>query len=77
MEEMLKATLVALADACNYSLHAHPPEEAVLHKLPTHLRGDARKALKKLVRLGFAQKHPTKGSMTYNITQRGILEAQQ
>lgn len=77
MENILRATLVALAEACNYSPHAHVPEEAVLHRFPTHLRGDASKALKKLVRTGCAQKHPTRGSMTYNITQEGLREAQQ
>jgi len=66
------ATLHALADACNYSLGAHVPEQAVTRKFPTHLRGDAKKALKKLQRKGYCIQHPTGRNMTWQLTSAGL-----
>jgi hypothetical protein len=66
------ATLVALAQVCNFDLKAHPPLEHVCRKFPTHLRGDAKKNLDRLRRKGLCQKHPTGGSTTWNITKPGI-----
>ncbi len=69
------ATLKALADACNYSLHAHVPTEAVTCKMKKHLRGDMKKALKELARLGYCLKHPTGGSTTWSLTPEGLNTA--
>jgi hypothetical protein len=66
------ATLVALANVCNFDLSAHPPLEHICRKFPTHLRGDTKKNLDKLRRKGYCQKHPTGGSTTWNITQKGV-----
>jgi hypothetical protein len=66
------ATLRALVEACNFSPKAHPPEEAVLHKFPKHLRGDASTTLDQLRRIGLCQKHPTRGGNTWNITNDGL-----
>jgi len=43
---MEQATLRALADACNYSLHAHVPTEAVTCRVAKNLRGEVKHALK-------------------------------
>lgn len=71
-----RTALNALADACDFSINAHPPEEFILRKVPTHLRGDIRKALCQLRKIGLAQKHPTRGSTTWNITGDGLRLAQ-
>lgn len=70
------ATLKALADACNYSLSAHVPKEAVTSKFRTHLRGDVKKCLKKLRTKGFCRAHPTGGSTTYELTINGLRASQ-
>jgi hypothetical protein len=72
---MEQAALKALADACDYSLHAHVPTEAVTCKVKKHLRGDMKEALKKLVRLGFCIKHPTGRSTTWSLTPEGLAAA--
>ena len=70
-----KAALQALADACNYSLSAHVPIEAVTRRFPSHLRGDAKKALDKLRRKGFCFEHPTGRNRTWQLTQAGLTMA--
>jgi len=72
-----KTALVALAHECEWSLSAHPPEESVIRNVPTHLRGDVRKALNQLRRIGLVQKHPTGRNVTWNITQAGLTLARQ
>lgn len=69
------ATIKALAEACNYSPHAHPPEHAILRRFPTNLHGDVRKSLKKLYKKNLCFKHPTGSETTYNITKEGITLA--
>ena len=71
--EIEKATLIALADTCNYSIHAHVAEQFILSRLPSHLRGNAKKCLKKLHnKWRLCKKQPTKGNTTYYITIEGI-----
>lgn len=72
LSEIERATLQALADACNYSLSAHVPVEAVTRKFPTHLRGDAKKALKKLRSKGYCFEHPTGRNRTWQLTPNGL-----
>lgn len=69
------ATIKALAEACNDSLHAHPPEHAILKRFPTHLHGDVRKSLKKLHRKNLCIKHPTGGETTYYINKESLTLA--
>jgi hypothetical protein len=70
-----QAALKALADACFYSLSAHVPQEAVTSRVPKYLRGDIKKALKKLRAKGFCHEHPTRGSTTWQLTPAGLQEA--
>jgi hypothetical protein len=72
-----RAALNALAEACDFSYSCHPPEHAILCKAPKHLRGDIRKGLDKLRRKGLAQKHPTRGGITWNLTKDGLRRSQQ
>lgn len=66
------AVLLALAEACNYSEHAHPPIQAIERRFKPHLRGDVKRNLKRLCSKGYASKHPTGGETTYNITSEGL-----
>lgn len=66
-----KATLLALYRVCDASLDAHPPIEAIESKFKRHERHVPKKAIKALCRLGLANKHPTGGAMTYNLTREG------
>ena len=75
LSAMEQATLKALADACDYSLHAHVPTEAVTCRMAKHLRGDMKKALKTLSRLGYCIKHPTGGNTTWSLTLDGLTLA--
>ncbi len=78
LSEIDKATLRALADACNFSLGAHAAEGLIMKRLSPIIRstGDGTKSLKKLHKLRLCYKHPTRGEMTYNITQDGLRIAQ-
>jgi hypothetical protein len=72
---MEQATLKALADACNYSLRAHVPTEAVTCRVAKNLRGEAKHALKELRKKGLCLKHPTGGSTTWQLTPEGLTIA--
>jgi len=71
LSEIEQATLQALADACNYSLRAHVPEQAVTRNFPTHLRGDAKRALRDLRRKGYCVEHPAGKNRTWQLTRKG------
>ena len=75
LPDIEQATLQALADACNYSLSAHVPVEAVTRRFRTHLRGDAKKALKKLRSKGYCFEHPTGRKRTWQLTPKGLAVA--
>lgn len=66
------ATLVALYEETGKSSHTHIPRQAVQAHFRKDLRGYARQALNKLVRKGYASKHPKGRQMVYGITVEGI-----
>ena len=72
LKQMEQATLQALGDACNYSLSAHVPIEAVTRRFRSNLRGDAKKALRNLKRKGLCQEHPTGRNITWQLTRNGL-----
>lgn len=43
LNSLAKAVLIAVANACNYSIKAHVPEGAITRKFPSHLQGDVKK----------------------------------
>lgn len=61
-----RAVLRALSDACDCSIGAHVPREAVARKLQPNLRGEVKKQLKKLRAKGYCNEHPTGGNMATN-----------
>jgi Mn-dependent DtxR family transcriptional regulator len=70
MRRIEKAVLQSICAATKISKHAHVPEHAFIKKFPGSER-EARKALKKLISQGYAQMHPTRGEMTYELTDAG------
>ena len=71
-DAMIRAAIMALYDACGDSTNNHVPEEAVVRRVRSDMRGDMKDALKVLIKNQYAQRHPTGGTMTYNITQKGL-----
>jgi hypothetical protein len=71
----LAATLMALAECCDYSLDAHVPVEFVRKKMPPYLEGEVNKLLRKLRAQQYAQQHPTRGPVTWQLTRLGLNEA--
>lgn len=69
-----QAVLRALADACDCSLGAHVPKEAVARRIAPNLRGEVKKQLKKLRAKGCCVEHPTRGSTTWQLTMFGLDE---
>ena len=67
------AVLVALWEACNGSIHAHVPEQAVISRFKPHFRGLARKTLRKLARRPerYVLRHKNRET-SYSITMMGI-----
>lgn len=65
------ATLKALYVVADGSLSAHPPIEAIQGKFKKDKRHLAKKAVKILCRLGYANPHPTRGGITYELTPMG------
>ena len=68
--------LLALARATKYSLKAHVPRHAVLSRYVPKDKGKVKKALERIVRTGFATKHPTRGEMTFHLTRLGLTIVQ-
>ncbi len=75
LNEVHKAALLTLADACNWSLHAHVPIETVTRKVASHLRGDMKKAIRHLSKKGYCLPHPTGGTITWELTRMGLQTA--
>jgi hypothetical protein len=69
-----QAVLRALIDACDCSLSAHVPKEAVAKKMAPNLRGEVKKQLKKLRAKGYCYEHPTGGNTTWQLTLAGLSE---
>lgn len=63
------AVLIICCDVCDNSLNCHVSREKITKKI--QLKKPI-KILKTLISSGFIVKHPTRGSMTYAITKRGI-----
>lgn len=70
-----RKALCVLAKVSNRSLKAHVSKHLFYLGYPSRDRGEAKKALRRVVRLGFAMRHPTAGGMTYQLTRRGLILA--
>lgn len=64
--EVLRRTCVEL----HLSKAMHLPEQAITKRFPGAEK-EARKALKKLIAKGYIGPHPTRGGMTYQLTESG------
>ncbi len=69
----LLAVFMAIVDATDSAKSAHVPREAILKKVGRELgdKTNPQKCLDKLVSKGYVRPHPTKGSMTYELTDCG------
>lgn len=65
--------MLALARVTNLSLNAHVPKHLFFLGYHSKDRRQAKKALRRIVKLGLAAKHPTAGEMTYQLTKRGLI----
>ena len=81
-----KAVLGTLCDCCasvdrsgkyHISIGMHVAPEYVQRKLKTQYRNKVKTALDYLCAKGLAQQHPTGGSMTYHLTNKGLEVAHQ
>jgi hypothetical protein len=70
-----QAILKALADACNWSLGAHVPVEAVAKRVQQNLRGEVKKTLRKLRAKGYCFEHPARRHTTWQLTSFGLVTA--
>jgi hypothetical protein len=65
---------MAMYQEIGLSINAHIPLTSIQRHFPKHLRGLCKTALKELSRLGLVRKHPTSGSLTYSLTDKGITK---
>jgi len=72
LNEIQKASLIAMHQEIGFSTNAHIPLTSIQRHFPKHLRGFCKGALKELVKLGLVQKHPTGGTITFSLTNRGV-----
>lgn len=76
-DRFAKSVLIAVAEECDYSTGKHVPEGAITRHFKSHLRGEVKNKLKKLVKTPYIVKHPTGRNDTFNITQDGLTKAQE
>lgn len=70
VEEM--AALQALGAACNYSLSAHVPIQAIRANFRINVRRGVQKYLDKIRAKGLCAKHPTGRNTTWQLTRFGL-----
>jgi len=71
------AILMAFHQEVGLSTNAHIPLTSVQRHFPKHARGFCRKAIKKVIKKGLVNKHPTSGSLTYSLTPEGVNHIKQ
>jgi predicted transcriptional regulator len=74
LDELQKATMVAIYKEVGLSTNAHVPFTSIQRHFRRDLRGFCKDAMKDLIKIGLVNRHPTGGSMTYSLTPEGISE---
>jgi len=69
--EFDRAVLLSICRACKMSKSAHVPEKAFARR-HTEAGREVKKALRKLISLGYVLMHPTRGEMTYALSKDGV-----
>jgi Mn-dependent DtxR family transcriptional regulator len=77
LQQVEKAALIALYNICKGSPRCHVPLEAIQSKFKKDQRHKAKKAIRSLYSLGLINKHPTRGGMTYQLTETGKKYAEE
>jgi Mn-dependent DtxR family transcriptional regulator len=65
------AVLISICKATKTSKSAHVPERSFARRIPNEGRL-VKKALRELIREGYVSMHPTRGEMTYELTNEGL-----
>lgn len=65
-----EAVLLRICRKTSMSMHNHMPAEAFKRGFPGK-EDRAQDSIEKLIKLGYVQRHPTRGGMTYQITRAG------
>jgi Mn-dependent DtxR family transcriptional regulator len=63
--------LINICKATKTSKSAHVPERSFARRIPNEGRL-VKKALRELIREGYVSMHPTRGEMTYELTNDGL-----
>jgi Mn-dependent DtxR family transcriptional regulator len=63
--------LVSICKATKISKSTHVPERSFARRFPNEGRL-VKKALRELIREGYVRMHPTRGEMTYELTDDGL-----
>ncbi len=71
IDDLDKAVLLSICKSAHLSKSAHVPERAFARKIPA-AGSEVKKALRKLISLGYVQMHPTRVEMTYQLTGDGL-----
>ena len=69
-----RLVLISLCKATNVSKSAHVPKPYFMKKFQEdkHQKKAAEKALLSLIARGYVRMHPTRGEMTYDLTEEGV-----
>lgn len=65
-----ETVLIRVCGKTKMSTHNHMPAEAFKRGFPGK-EDRAQESLEKLIKLGYVQRHPTRGGMTYQLTNAG------
>lgn len=65
-----EAVLLRICGKTKMSTHNHMPAEAFKRGFPGR-ENRAQDSIEKLIKLGYMQRHPTRGGMTYQLTNAG------
>ncbi|MHA1195764.1 MAG: hypothetical protein ACTSRH_04420 [Promethearchaeota archaeon] len=75
LTDVEKAVLVVACKKLNGSTNCHQTRQRILKGVQNVRPRLKNKAFQSLVSNGFLREHPTKGSTTYNLTQKGLISA--
>jgi len=74
LNEIEIAVLMSICHKTGISKKAHIPKQYFLKRFKGRERRYAEKALLNLIRRGYVSEHPTRGEMTYQLTDLGRAE---
>ena len=73
LNNLERSVLLACCNANKFSLGSHVSIEIIRRKTSVNPK-DVKRILRMLISNGFISQHPTRGSMTYQLTKKGWIE---